>query len=178
VRRDGKDAMAARQALQRLREGLVVAIFPEGNLSGVARGRLRIAKAGAAWLALRSDCPVVPGYIEGGPRTHRLLESWIWPSRRAARVHFGPPVDLSSYRSRPIHRGLLEEVSALLMRKIQEARQAPAGDKHPPEEATSHDNLQRVDQEALPELRDRCAAAQRPADRVVAAGGAALAADA
>jgi 1-acyl-sn-glycerol-3-phosphate acyltransferase len=180
VRRDGKDAMAARKALQRLREGVVVAIFPEGNLSGVARCRLRTPKAGAAWLALRCDCPVVPGYIEGGPRTHHLLQSWIRPSRQAVRVHFGPPIDLSSYRGRPINRRLLEEVSALLMRKIEEAREVvPVADKHTqPEGATSHDDRQGIDQQALPELRNRRAPAERRARGVPAAGGAALAADA
>jgi len=52
INRDGKDAAAAPCGLERLREGRVICIFPEGNLSGVALGRLRAPKAGAAWLAL------------------------------------------------------------------------------------------------------------------------------
>src|SRR6185295_5154311 len=76
VRRTGKDVFAARTGLRRLRDGLVVGMFPEGNLSGVARGRLRTAKAGAAWMALRSGAPVVPLWISGGPQTHKVLPAW------------------------------------------------------------------------------------------------------
>src|SRR5262249_50591431 len=94
INRDGKDAGAARAALQRLREGRVICVFPEGNLSGVALGRLRTPKAGAAWLALRSDAAVIPVYISGGPQTHDLLPAWALPSRRAARGKLGPPRDL------------------------------------------------------------------------------------
>ena len=119
INRNGRDAVAARAALQRLREGRVVCVFPEGNLSGVCLGRMRAPKAGAAWLALRSDAVVIPAYIAGGPQTHDLLPAWALPSRRGARVRFGPPIDLSDYRGRRISRQLLEEVSALLMGRIQ-----------------------------------------------------------
>jgi 1-acyl-sn-glycerol-3-phosphate acyltransferase len=98
----------------------VVVIFPEGNLSGVARGRMRVPRGGAAWLALRSRAPVVPAYIRGGPQTDQLLRSWVQPSRRAARISFGPAVDLQAYLGRPITRQLVEEVAALFMTKIQD----------------------------------------------------------
>src|SRR5437016_7466831 len=67
VRRDGRDPAAARRLLRRLGEGKLVCIFPEGNLSGVARCRLGSAKHGAAFLALVTRAPVFPVYIAGGP---------------------------------------------------------------------------------------------------------------
>jgi len=44
VRRGGNDPMALRQALRRLQDGGLVALFPEGNLSGVGLGRMTRSK--------------------------------------------------------------------------------------------------------------------------------------
>jgi 1-acyl-sn-glycerol-3-phosphate acyltransferase len=122
VRRTGKDAMAARGGLRRLHRGRALCVFPEGNLSGVRKRRLRTPKAGAAWLALRSDAVVIPAYIAGGPRTHRLLESWLLPWQNPVRVYFGRPLDLQRFRGQRITRRLLEEVSIVLMTEIEALR--------------------------------------------------------
>jgi 1-acyl-sn-glycerol-3-phosphate acyltransferase len=127
VTRSGLDVCAARTALRRLRDGRVICLFPEGNLSGAAGNRLRRAKPGVALLALRSRAPVFPAHIAGGPRTHRLLRAWLRPSPRRVRVTFGPAVDLSAYYGRRIDRRLLEEVTALLMRRVQDLQPSPRG---------------------------------------------------
>jgi 1-acyl-sn-glycerol-3-phosphate acyltransferase len=127
VTRNSRDAVAARMLVRRLAEGCAVCIFPEGNLSGVARNRVPAGKHGAAFLALVSEAPVFPAYIAGGPRTDQLLESWVWPSRRAVRVIYGLPVDLSAYYGRPRTRRLLEEVTGLLQQRILELQ--PEGER-------------------------------------------------
>jgi len=124
VTRDGRDTSAARVALRRLEAGGALCVFPEGNLSGLAHGRLRAAKHGAAFLALASRAPVYPVHISGGPRTEKLLRAWLWPPGRPVRVMCGPPVDLSAYYDRPRTRKLLAEVAELLMKHI--AALAPA----------------------------------------------------
>jgi len=129
VTRGGHDAIAARTALRRLSEGCVLCIFPEGNLSGVVRNRLQPGRPGAALIALRSRAPVYPVYIAGGPRTEKLLRSWVYPSRVAVRVIFGQPVDLSCYYGRPINRKTLEEVTALFMRHIAALRPRTCADE-------------------------------------------------
>jgi 1-acyl-sn-glycerol-3-phosphate acyltransferase len=125
VCRNGRDVGAALRALRRLAEGHLLCIFLEGNLSGVARGRLRHGKQGAALLALRTRAPVYPAYIHGGPRTEKLLLSWVWPPRGHVRVFFGPPVDLSAYYERPRTRKVLAEVTALLMDHINALKPRP-----------------------------------------------------
>jgi 1-acyl-sn-glycerol-3-phosphate acyltransferase len=95
-------------------------LFPEGNLSGVGRNRMVHAKPGAALLALRSRAPVIPVAIRGGPRTHKLLYSWLMPSPRATRAVFGKPIDLSAYYDRPRNRQTLEEVRDVIQRHVAE----------------------------------------------------------
>jgi 1-acyl-sn-glycerol-3-phosphate acyltransferase len=118
VERTGRDAGALRAALRRLGEGRVLCLFPEGNLSGVGKGRLRVPKHGAAWLALKSQAAVVPAYIAGGPQTHHLVSSWVCPSHKPVRVHLGSPIDLAGYRQRPFSRQLVEEVAHHLMVQV------------------------------------------------------------
>jgi 1-acyl-sn-glycerol-3-phosphate acyltransferase len=120
VIRTGHDPIALRRAMTRLEQGALVCIFPEGNLSGIGLGRCRQAKPGVAFLALVCRLPVYPVYIAGGPRTDQLLNSWVRPTRQAVRVTFGQPVDLSAYYDRPRSRPLIEEVTCLLMKKVEE----------------------------------------------------------
>jgi len=118
VARDGRDAGAVRAALRRLESKQAITLFPEGGLSQAGRSRWRRARGGAAFLALRSQAPVYPALILGGPQTNRLLRAWLLPSRTPMRVIFGPPVDLMRYYDRPIDRRLIEEVTSVLMESI------------------------------------------------------------
>jgi 1-acyl-sn-glycerol-3-phosphate acyltransferase len=122
VIRTGQDPLALRRALAHLALGQLICLFPEGNLSGVALQRYRKPKPGVAFLALASRLPVYPVFIAGGPRTDQLLASWVLPTRQAVHVVFGNPIDLSAYYQRPRSRALIEEVTALLMAKVDELR--------------------------------------------------------
>lgn len=116
VARNGRDATGVRVALRRLSEGRMLCIFPEGGLTHAERRSLRPAKAGVALLALRSQAPVYPALIVGGPRTSSLPRAWLRPSR--VQVIYGPSVDLSAYYGLPINRKLLDEVTRALMRRL------------------------------------------------------------
>lgn len=116
--RKGRDWCSVRGILQSLRKGQVVCFFPEGNLSGVAKRRMRPWKHGAAYAALVSGAPVYPAYIAGGPRTHKLVRAWLRRSGRQVRVFFGPAIDLSAYRKRKRDRRLLEEVTNVLRDRV------------------------------------------------------------
>jgi 1-acyl-sn-glycerol-3-phosphate acyltransferase len=129
VARNGQDVSAVRLALQRLQAGLVLGIFPEGDLTEANRNRKRQAKSGAALLALRAHVPVFPAHIEGGPQGRPLLLAWLWPSS-GVRVIYGEAIDLSGYSGRPITRQLLREVTDLFMQSIAELR--PTSHKEAP----------------------------------------------
>ena len=94
VIRQGVPVSAIRTALDRLRRGRIVGIFPEG---GVSRGRSSVClggpiKLGAAMIACRGRVPIVPCVILGTPALSRV-GPWL-PYRRAhAWMAFGEPIE-------------------------------------------------------------------------------------
>ena len=86
VQREEMDRRAVQGALDVLKAGEVILVAPEAH-----RGpQLRQGKEGAAYLATRSNAPVVPVAIDGtiGFPTFRLLSRWREPG---ANVRFGDP---------------------------------------------------------------------------------------
>jgi 1-acyl-sn-glycerol-3-phosphate acyltransferase len=64
-----------RQALQSLRDGRVLVIFPEGELRPA--GRLAELAPGAGWLARRAPAPLVPVAVRVAPRGHQYPEGLV-----------------------------------------------------------------------------------------------------
>ena len=82
VKRNSKDAGPMRTALQRLKFGRVVGIFPEG---GIRAGATSVLEGAAMWpgfiaVSLLSGKPVVPCVILGTDRLYQA-RNW-WPFRR------------------------------------------------------------------------------------------------
>jgi 1-acyl-sn-glycerol-3-phosphate acyltransferase len=88
VRRGERDEAAIATAVERVREGEVVVIFPEGTrqTKGLIKKHEARPRTGAARVALRAGAPLIPAAIGG---TDRLLR--LGPLS----VAYGPPVDLS-----------------------------------------------------------------------------------
>ena len=85
VRRGTPDRTALRRALDVLRAGGVLGVFPEGTRG---EGRLESVQHGIGYLALRAGCPVVPvvcvGTAEALPKGRRLPR-WSSSSSRRCR---------------------------------------------------------------------------------------------
>jgi 1-acyl-sn-glycerol-3-phosphate acyltransferase len=88
VRRGEGDEGAIDTAVERVRAGDIVVIFPEGTRKekGLVKRHQSRPRTGAARVALRSGAPLVPAAIGG---TDRLLR--LGPLK----VAYGPPVELS-----------------------------------------------------------------------------------
>jgi len=114
VENDPRDLGSLRRALQVLKDGSALGIFPEGGRSD--DGSLKPAKPGAALLALRAGVPLVPAGIVGAfkaySRHHRF------PRPRAILVRFGEPVELPDAWRGHAAKDHLEEATALLMARI------------------------------------------------------------
>ncbi len=93
VRLDEPDVGALRRALQLLRAGEAVALFPEGDV--LRRAEPGEFHGGVALLAARSGAPVVPVAIVGAERL------WVGgrPNRPPIEVRFGAPVALDGLRA-------------------------------------------------------------------------------
>ena len=95
VDRADKEAAVAsvNVALGVLKEGLSLAVYPEGTRS--PDGRLKPFKKGTFALAIEAGAPIVPVSISGAQHLMRKGE-WTMRSGEIV-VRFGPPVDASQY---------------------------------------------------------------------------------
>jgi 1-acyl-sn-glycerol-3-phosphate acyltransferase len=93
VRRGEGDTKAIETAIDLVRSGEVVAIFPEGTrrAKGIAKKRVARPHTGAARVALEAGVPLIPAAIAGTDRIMRL---------GPLRVAYGPPVELDDLRGR------------------------------------------------------------------------------
>ena len=115
VRRGEGDEGAIDTAVERVRAGDIVVIFPEGTRKekGLIKRHQSRPRSGAARVALRSGAPLVPAAIGG---TDRLLR--LGPLK----VAYGPPVDLSGLE-RTDEREAAKEATERLMDAIAKLKQ-------------------------------------------------------
>ena len=122
LNREESDPSAVRGALQCLRRGQPIALFPEGTRQ--ESGRLGTAKRGVGLLATLARVPVVPAYLHG---TYEALPRDADGLRRSKiRVAFGPPIAYTTASAPPA---------------------SPSGD--PPGGAQAGERASRADQERI-----------------------------
>src|SRR5262245_8577804 len=94
--RDRADLKTIRSAIDRLKSGRIVGIFPEGGIRDGARSLLEGAplRAGAATLAQIADVPVVPCVILGTDLFYSKNQ-WLPWRRTPVWIAFGKPISMS-----------------------------------------------------------------------------------
>jgi 1-acyl-sn-glycerol-3-phosphate acyltransferase len=116
VRREGGSASRAAidAAVAALREGKLVALFPEGTRS--PDGRLYRGKTGVARIALEAQVPVIPvalvGTYELWPYTRKL------PKAGPTEVRFGEPLRFERHYDTPTDRFVLRSVTDEILYEI------------------------------------------------------------
>lgn len=112
VKRGTADLHAVREAIDRLRAGAALLVFPEGTRT--RDGALGPMKAGVRMLAQRAGVPVVPVLVEGAyrvwPRTR------LWPGRGSVRVRFGEPFRVEGCSDEEVERKLKDAMASLKCR--------------------------------------------------------------
>ena len=109
---------AVEMALEALRRGEAVAIFPEGTRSEDGRFHPEKVRSGAAVLALRSRAPVVPAGIWGTCYALPKGAKWIRP--RPVGVRFGPPIQMEDLYDRGLSRDVTREATRRILEAIQD----------------------------------------------------------
>ena len=114
VRRGEGDVEAMRTAIDLVRGGEIVVMFPEGTrrAKGLRKKHTARAHTGAARIALSAEAPLVPAAIAGTDRLTRL---------GPLRVAFGEPLDLSDLKGLD-QKHAAAEATERLMARIEELR--------------------------------------------------------
>ncbi|MCL4425061.1 MAG: 1-acyl-sn-glycerol-3-phosphate acyltransferase [Firmicutes bacterium] len=105
VRRGTADRAAIRRALEILKEGRVLGIFPEGTRS--KSGQLQKAEPGTALLAIKSRASLVPVAILGPYRPFRPI-----------RVRIGQPFFMEEFFNQRVSGDILNPASRKIMERI------------------------------------------------------------
>jgi 1-acyl-sn-glycerol-3-phosphate acyltransferase len=112
VRRGQRDVAAIETAVQLVREGFPVAMFPEGTrrTKGLVKRFESRPRSGAARIALEGGVPLVPAAVHGTDKLTRLGR---------LTVAFGAPVDIEDLRGRDVGE-VAHEATDRLMARIAE----------------------------------------------------------
>lgn len=99
-----------------IRDGKVVAIYPEGTITRDPDAWPMSGRTGAVRVALATGAPLIPVCQSGA-------QDILWPytlkfklfPRHTYRVTVGPPIDLSMYAGKPVTEEILHEATNRLM---------------------------------------------------------------
>jgi len=131
-RESGRAIHAFRSAVEAVRAGKVVAIYPEGTLTRDPDMWPMRGKTGAARVALETGCPVVPVVTWGA---HEILGPYRhWPHllpRKTMVVHAGPPVELDDLRGLPLTAEVLQDATDRIMAALTNDLEGVRGERAP-----------------------------------------------
>ena len=123
VRLGRLDREAFGKAINLIRAGHVVVIFPEGGRSH--DGYLRPPKAGIGVIVSQTGCPVVPAYLKG---TFDVLPTGArWPRLRQVTVRFGDPIrfETGKHKEKAETKQFYQQVSRTVIEHIAALGQVP-----------------------------------------------------
>ena len=126
VSRGGSDTPATKTAIRWAKQGGMLGMFPEGRLNMTEKFMLPV-RPGAVMVALRSDTPMLPCYIEGSPTRGTAISSFLMRAR--VRVSFGNQIDVADYKDAEQSDELVVEIMSRVVRDI--ARLAGIEDYEP-----------------------------------------------
>lgn len=131
-RQSAKSADALLAAIEAVHQGRAVVIYPEGTITCEPDLWPMAGKTGAARIALRTGCPVVP-IGQWGAQDLMYGRQIHFPKllpRKTLRLLVGDPVELNDLRDKPVGAAVLAEATDRIMDAITalvaELRESPA----------------------------------------------------
>jgi 1-acyl-sn-glycerol-3-phosphate acyltransferase len=114
------DIGALRKAIQLLKGGTVIGLFPEGTRS--PDGNLQAPKGGIGFLIAKAGVPVVPAYISGSFRAYPRGARFIHPAKVS--IVLGSPIPPAELAALAAEENGYEKIAQLVMTKIAALRPA------------------------------------------------------
>lgn len=105
VKRNSQDIESIKKAMQVIKNGDILGIFPEGTRNGMAKNVK--TKNGAAFLVAKTGAKVIPVGIQGNFK----------PFSRII-INYGKPLDFSKYQSKNPNKEDLQVISEEIMNSI------------------------------------------------------------
>tara|TARA_Y100000310_G_C20540650_1_gene743119 strand:+ start:172 stop:837 length:666 start_codon:yes stop_codon:yes gene_type:complete len=109
-----KGEHALKLAIECLKKGKVLIIYPEGTRS--LTGKIQKGKTGVSRLALGAQVPVVPLGIIGSFEI--LPKGKIIPNMKRATLNFGNPIYFNKYYNKPTTKKSLRSITNTIMKQI------------------------------------------------------------
>ena len=135
VERLSRNAVGAFDAaVQAVRDGKCVVVYPEGTITRDPHGWPMTGKSGAARIALETGCPVIP---VGQWGAQQLLAPYakkpdLFP-RKLVTMKVGPPVDLADLAAKPRTVTVIQEATDRIMAAITDLVEDVRGETAPAE---------------------------------------------
>lgn len=127
---DASKAFAA--AVEAVRSGRCVIVYPEGTITRDPDGWPMVGKTGAARIALATGCPVVP-IAQWGPQEVLAPYDWrprVFP-RKVMQIRAGAAVDLADLVDEPLTADLLRVATDRVMADIARLLEGIRGEQAP-----------------------------------------------
>ena len=118
VKKDRADPRAIKEALQVLKKGGALLVFPEGTRS--LDGRLLSGEPGIGMLAWHSRAAIIPTAIIGSEKALPVDAKWV--KRERITVHFGKAISPEEFPKRQNRRETYQALSDKIMERIKELR--------------------------------------------------------
>lgn len=112
--REKGDIAALRKAIELLKSGYCVGLFPEGTRS--PDGQLKPPKSGIGFLIAKAGVPVIPAYVRGSYEAYPKGARWVRPHHVS--IIYGQQIDPEDIASIGSGRGAYDQVGQLVMSRI------------------------------------------------------------
>lgn len=131
-REPGQGAQAFGAAVEAVRAGKNVVIYPEGTLTRDPDMWPMTGKTGAARVALQTRCPVIPLAQWGAQDilARYAKKPKVFP-RKTTHLRAGPPVELADLYDQPLSAAVLKEATERIMTAITRELEVIRGEKAP-----------------------------------------------
>jgi 1-acyl-sn-glycerol-3-phosphate acyltransferase len=114
IKRGSADRDAFSKALELLKDGGALLMFPEGTRT--LDGELQPPKRGVGYIAVKAQVPIVPVYISGS--FDALPKGRKFPRPARIQVYFGEVLSMDKYKGREQEKALFQEISQDVMNEI------------------------------------------------------------